>query len=76
MIHNRTKKGIKDTFQDHFISRLVSLTTAKGRAVADKVADIQQYTQSIPYLSEFATSPVWRIHGMDYPPVRVCVCAC
>lgn len=63
VLRDRTRTGVKDTFQTHFISRLFSLTTAKGRSVADKVTDVAQYTQSIPYLSESATSPVWRIHG-------------
>ncbi len=64
VLRSRTESGVKDTYQGHFLSRLFSYTTPRGRSVADKLADVARCMTTIPRVDEYAASPVWRIHGM------------
>lgn len=56
----RTKTGIADAYQNHFIDRLFALSTKRGRSKQQKEADIAAELDKFP---NNTASPIWRIEG-------------
>ncbi|OSD07688.1 hypothetical protein PYCCODRAFT_1358054, partial [Trametes coccinea BRFM310] len=61
---DRTRTGLKDTYQGHFIERLFKVTTQRGKTRAEKEADVEKLRESFPP-DDLIMSPVWRIKGFD-----------
>lgn len=62
----RTRTGIKDSFQTWFLERLFKVTTRKGQSRNSKEADIAALLNEFPP-GEQTMSPIWRIQGRLEP---------
>ncbi|KAJ7870044.1 hypothetical protein B0H14DRAFT_2571467 [Mycena olivaceomarginata] len=59
----KTKSGVKDTFQGAFLDKIFGISTKKGRTRMAKQADVNNLLKTFP---KDITSPVWRIKGKDF----------
>lgn len=58
----KTRTGIKDTFQDFFLTRLFDISTKRGQSKEDKEKAMREVCRTFP---SSITSPVWRIKDFD-----------
>lgn len=69
----RTRRGIKDTFQSFFAEQLFHITAQRGRSRGDKETHVREMVSTMPYVENGVVSPVWHIKGMCSGLVPVCL---